>query len=55
MIPEQVPLAVTFSEQDYIELSQICEGFVGRDIRNSIKTILSVGAQNKSELMCCVG
>ena len=47
MIPEQVPLAVPFSEDDYIELAHICEGFVGRDIRNSIKTILSVGVQNK--------
>ena len=47
MIPEQVPVAVPFTEEDYIDLSEICEGFVGRDIRNSVKTILSVGAQKK--------
>ena len=46
MIPSEVPLAKAFSEEDFIELSKACEGFVGRDIRNSIKTILSVGAQN---------
>lgn len=48
MIPEQVPLAAPFTEGDFIELSQICSGFVGRDIRNSVKTILSVGAQNST-------
>lgn len=48
MIPEQVPLETPFNAEDYFELSQVCDGFVGRDIRNAVKTILSVGAQNKT-------
>ena len=47
MIPEQVPLANSLTSEDYMELSQVCDGLVGRDIRNSVKTTLSVGAQNK--------
>lgn len=47
MIPREVPMAQPFSADDYVELSKTTEGFVGRDIRNSIKTILSVGAQKK--------
>ena len=47
MIPSQVPLVQAFTTDDYIEMSKACEGMVGRDIRNSVKTILSVGAQNK--------
>ena len=46
MIPKEVPLVQPFSDNDYVELSKASESFVGRDIRNSIKTILSVGAQN---------
>lgn len=47
MIPKEVPLVQPFCVNDYVELSKASEGFVGRDIRNSIKTILSIGAQNK--------
>ncbi len=46
MIPEQVPFNTPLTAEDYMELSQICDGLVGRDIRNSVKTILSVGAKN---------
>lgn len=46
MIPTQVPLAVPFSKEDYVEMSKVCDGMVGRDIRNAVKAILSVGAQN---------
>lgn len=46
LIPSEVPLANDFATEDYIEMSKACEGFVGRDIRNSIKATLSVGAQN---------
>lgn len=46
MIPIEVPLAEPFDIDDYSDLSKACEGFVGRDIRNSVKTILSIGAQN---------
>lgn len=44
MIPKQVPLVSPFQTDDYIEMAKSCEGFVGRDIRNSVKAILSVGA-----------
>jgi hypothetical protein len=33
--------------EDYLEMAKVCDGFVGRDIRNAVKTILSVGAQYK--------
>lgn len=46
MIPSQVPIVEPFSQEDYIEMSKVCDGMVGRDIRNAVKTILSVGAQN---------
>lgn len=46
MIPEQVPLERPFTSDDYKEMSQVCDSFVGRDIRNAVKTVLSVGAQN---------
>lgn len=47
MIPSQVPLETSFSMEDYLEMAKVCDGFVGRDIRNAVKTILSVGAQYK--------
>jgi len=45
-IPKKCPLARSFNEEDYLGLSNICEGFVGRDIRNAIKNILSNAAEN---------
>lgn len=45
-IPKKCPLARSFNEDDYLELSNICEGFVGRDIRNAVKNILSNAAEN---------
>ena len=48
MIPKEVPLAQEFSDKDFAEMSKVCDGLVGRDIRNAIKTILSVGARNKT-------
>lgn len=46
LIPKKCPLATSFSEEDYINLSNRCEGFVGRDIRNAIKYTLSNAADN---------
>ena len=48
MIPAEVPLLKSFSNEDYLELSHCCEGLVGRDIRNAVKTILSVGAHKSA-------
>lgn len=48
MIPSEVPLLEEFTTEDFVEMSKVCDGFVGRDIRNSIKTILSVGAQQNT-------
>lgn len=45
MIPAQVPVAVPFTNEDFLEMSKTCDGMVGRDIRNAVKSILSVGAQ----------
>lgn len=45
MIPPQVPLAHPFTDDDYAEMAKVTDKFVGRDIRNSVKSILSVGAQ----------
>lgn len=47
MIPNEVPMIEKLSAEDYLELSKVCENFVGRDIRNAVKTTLSVGAQKK--------
>lgn len=47
MIPVEVPFVEKLSSEDYIDLSKCCEGFVGRDIRNAVKTTLSVGAQKQ--------
>ncbi|MBO7200331.1 MAG: ATP-binding protein [Bacteroidales bacterium] len=45
-IPSKCPLAKPFGDDDYLNLSNKCEGFVGRDIRNAIKNILSNAAEN---------
>ena len=47
MIPEGVPLEAPFSEDDYVTIAQSCEGFVGRDIRNAVKSVLTEGAREK--------
>lgn len=44
-IPSKCPLAKPFDDEDYLNLSNKCEGFVGRDIRNAIKNILSNAAE----------
>lgn len=46
-IPSLVPMKKKMDENDYKALSEIAEGFSGRDIRNAIKLILSDGARLK--------
>ena len=46
MIPNEVPLKAPFSDDDYKEMAKATDKFVGRDIRNAVKSILSSGAQN---------
>ncbi len=45
MIPAEVPLAQPFTDEDLIEMAKSTDKFAGRDIRNAVKAILSVGAQ----------
>lgn len=51
LIPTKVPLDVNFSDDDYYNIANKCEGFVGRDIRNAIKVTLSKAADNESEFL----
>lgn len=46
MIPSKLPLVKPFSEEDYKTIANECDDFVGRDIRNAIKRILSKGAHS---------
>jgi len=45
ILPEQVPTDHPFIEDDYRQIAQCCEGFVGRDIRNAIHLTLCKGAK----------
>lgn len=45
MIPSAVPLVHDFSSDDYLTIAKACEGFVGRDIRNAVKAVLTEGAR----------
>ncbi len=45
MIPDEVPLAQPFTDEDYVDMAKATDKFAGRDIRNAVKAILSVGAQ----------
>lgn len=45
MIPSAVPLVREFGDEDYLSIAQSCEGFVGRDIRNAVKYVLTEGAR----------
>lgn len=44
MIPKELPLAQPFSNEDFLEIADMCDGFVGRDIRNATKEIINIGA-----------
>lgn len=48
MIPSKVPFKEPLSSKDYLSISKECDGFVGRDIRNAIKFVLTEGAKNES-------
>lgn len=48
MIPKQVPTDKLFSEDDFLSISKACDGFVGRDIRNAVKSVLNEGARTGS-------
>lgn len=45
LIPKKVPINGSLCEEDYYRIANVCDGFVGRDIRNAIKTTLSDAAE----------
>lgn len=47
-VPEKLPLIKPFSEEDYLSIADICDGFVGRDIRNAVKSVITKGAREKT-------
>ena len=51
LIPKKAPLDGTFTEEDYLNIANKCEGFVGRDIRNAIKATLSDAAESNLEVL----
>lgn len=53
MIPKNVPLTSPFDEEDYLKMAKTTDGFVGRDIRNAVKYVLTEGARNNKYPFTC--
>ena len=53
MMPQNVPLVCQFSDDDYLKIAKSCDGFVGRDIRNAVKSVLTEGARNNTFPFSC--